>query len=201
MAQILLAVRELRVGNNAPVDLDVPVGGCAVVTGASGSGKTRLLRAIADLDPNVGRVSLDGRDRDAVPAPDWRRRVAYVPAEPGWWAVTPAAHFEAPARARGNVDHLGLDAAMLDRPVSELSTGERQRLALLRALERGPMVLLLDEPTSALDDANRTAVAALLAERLAAGAAIVLVTHDGALADELGTARYRMTAGRLEAAA
>src|SRR5215831_4060928 len=56
-------------------------------------GKTLLLRAIADLDPNDGFVSLDGRDRAAIAAPEWRRLVGYVPAEPGWWADTVGEHF------------------------------------------------------------------------------------------------------------
>ena len=48
----------------------------------------------ADLDPNDGRVTLNGEDRALIPAPLWRRRVAYVPAEPGWWADTVGEHFD-----------------------------------------------------------------------------------------------------------
>ncbi len=66
--------------------LVVPAGSCVVLMGASGSGKTRLLRAIADLDPNTGTISCDGADRRAMPASDWRRKVSFVPAESGWWA-------------------------------------------------------------------------------------------------------------------
>jgi len=61
----------------------------------SGAGKSLLLRAIADLDPNEGTVKLDGMLREAVPAPHWRSQVTYVAAEPGWWGDTVQEHFTA----------------------------------------------------------------------------------------------------------
>src|SRR5947209_1948991 len=68
-------------------------GECIALQGASGSGKTVLMRAIADLDPNEGTVKLDGVLRESVPGPMWRRQVTYVAAEPGWWADTVQEHF------------------------------------------------------------------------------------------------------------
>lgn len=194
----MLEIRGLARPGLGPVDLSLAAGACCAVTGASGAGKSLFLRAIADLDPAEGQVSWRGRDRGAVPAPVWRRMVGYLPAEPGWWAATPAEHFAEPP-APADLDRLHLDAGLLDAPVTRLSTGERQRLALLRLLANGPEVLLLDEPTAALDPDSVVAVRDLIAERLAAGGAAILVTHDGVLAGDLGSDRRHMVAGRLEA--
>ncbi len=80
----------------------------------------------------------------------------------------------------------GLDPACLDWTVARLSTGEKQRLALVRALLAEPDVLLLDEPTSALDGEATAAVETVLKNKLAARATVVIVTHDGDQAMRLG---------------
>ncbi len=165
--------------------------------GPSGAGKSLLLRALADLDPNDGELSLDGERREAMPAPHWRRRVTYLPAEPGWWAETVGAHFADWAAAEPLVEALGLPAASRDWPVSRLSTGERQRLALVRALVQRPRVLLLDEPTAGLDETARDAVETLIATRLAEGAAALWVTHDAGQARRLARRCLRVEGGRV----
>jgi ABC-type iron transport system FetAB ATPase subunit len=68
-----------------PVDLAVGAGELVVLSGPSGSGKSLLLRAVADLDPHEGEVWLDGLARSSLPAPEWRRRVGLLPAESHWW--------------------------------------------------------------------------------------------------------------------
>jgi putative ABC transport system ATP-binding protein len=196
----VLRVRGLRRPGLEPVSLDLAGGECVAVQGASGSGKTLLLRALADLDPNEGQARLDGEPREAVPAPCWRRCVAYLPAEAGWWAETVGAHFRDWRAAAALVERLGLPAACADWPVARLSTGERQRLALARALELGPRVLLLDEPTSGLDPASAAAVEALVAERLAGGAGVLWVTHDERQARRVARRRLLVEAGRVREA-
>ena len=146
--------------------------------GPSGAGKTLLLRAVADLDPNEGLVTLDGRDRSTIAGPEWRRLVGYVPAEPGWWADTVGEHFGEWDSTLALVRELGLREAVKAWPIIRLSTGERLRLALVRALMMRPRVLLLDEPTAALDAASVTAVESLIKIRLEAGLAVLWVTHD-----------------------
>jgi len=193
----VLTVRGLAVRGVAPFDLDLADGECVVLTGPSGSGKTLILRALADLDPCPGSVALDGRAREAMPAPAWRRKIAYVAAEPGWWADRVDDHFTDAAETRALLPALGLDAALLERPVAVASTGERQRLALIRALLGSPRVLLLDEPTAALDDGARAAVERLLADRLAAGVAILMVTHDTGQGGRLARRHARLAGGRL----
>ncbi len=69
----MLDVRGLRRPGLGPVDLTLAAGECVALSGPSGAGKSLLLRAIADLDPSDGEVSLDGTAREAIPAPAWRR--------------------------------------------------------------------------------------------------------------------------------
>ena len=174
----MLRVRHLQRPGLSAAGFDLADGECLYVRGPSGAGKTLLLRALADLDPNHGEVHLDGGLRDAMPAPQWRRRVAYVPAEPGWWADRVGAHFDDWDGAGPLVERLGLPVDCRHWPVARLSTGERQRLAVVRALLTGPRVLLLDEPTSGLDADAADLVETLLRERFEAGAAALWVTHD-----------------------
>src|SRR6516165_11997683 len=89
----ILQVRDLRTKLLKPASLSLSAGECIAVRGPSGAGKTLLLSAIADLDPNEGVVCLNGRDRSTISGPEWRRLVGYVPAEPGWWANTVGEHF------------------------------------------------------------------------------------------------------------
>ncbi|MBB2201061.1 ATP-binding cassette domain-containing protein [Gluconacetobacter tumulisoli] len=191
-----MSVRGLRNAHAGPFTVDVPRGECLVVAGMSGAGKSVLLRMIADLDPHQGLVALDGVACADMPAHQWRRRVLYLPAEPGWWSDIVLDHVSDDTATRALLDRLGLRESVLRTPVHRLSTGERQRLALVRGLLRGPCVLLLDEPCSALDDATTRKVEALLRDLKAQGLALVLVSHDQAQADRMADRRRYMTSGR-----
>jgi ABC-type iron transport system FetAB ATPase subunit len=192
----MLIVEGLRTKAGGPVGFGIGGGEIVAVRGPSGSGKSLLLRAIADLDPAEGGVSLDGTARDRIPAPEWRRRVAYVPAESGWWDDRVGAHF--PAGGNGElIAALGLDPAALDWEVRRLSTGERHRLAIARALALEPEVWLFDEPTAALDAEAARRVEAVISQGRARGAAILLVTHDDAQAARLADRTLTMAGGCL----
>jgi putative ABC transport system ATP-binding protein len=102
--------------------------------------------------------------------------------------------------ARRLAEQLGLGAELLDAEVARLSTGEKQRLALIRALLLESPVLLLDEPTGALDQASVALVEAAIRDRLTKGVAVVMVTHDDLLGQRLGDQHYRMSQRRLSAA-
>lgn len=193
----MLLVRHLTAPGVAADALQVADGECVAVMGPSGAGKTRLLRAIADLDPNRGEVTVDGVDRARVSAPAWRRVVGYLPAESGWWADTVGAHFPDRNGCRAMLAEMRLPADVLEWPVLRLSSGERQRLALARALVRAPRALLLDEPTGALDDEARAAVEAILSRQLAAGTSMLMVTHDQAQSERLAARIVRVEDGRL----
>ncbi|MCP1648562.1 ABC transporter ATP-binding protein [Pseudomonas nitroreducens] len=181
-----LSARALRGALSGPFDLDLEPGRCTVLSGPSGIGKSLLLRMIADLDPNQGVVSLGGVSRESQPAHVWRRWVTYVPAESGWWEDDVAAHFADPDGARRLLPQVNLDPALLRAQVTQLSTGERQRLALVRALLQQPHFLLLDEPTAALDPDNREHVERLLLAAKAQGMGLLVVTHDAEQARRLG---------------
>jgi ABC-type iron transport system FetAB ATPase subunit len=161
-----------------PVDFTVAGGECLAITGPSGSGKSLLLRMVADLIPHDGSCSLDGTGAGSMPAPQWRRLVRYVASEPGWWAPTVADHFADPATFTDQATRIGLSPALGSAAPERLSTGERQRAAILRAIEHRPRVLLLDEPTSALDEASTIKVEALVRSLMGEGMALVLVSHN-----------------------
>ena len=166
---------------------------CLAIEGPSGCGKTRLLRAIADLDPATGYVFLEGVERRKVPAPEWRRRVRYAAAESAWWRPTAREHVPATGKLDRLLAALALDGALLDRPIGELSVGELQRLALLRAIADEPQVLLLDEPTSALDPQMAALAEELIKFQMLAGRTLVLVSRDAAQIARLAHMRLRLT--------
>ncbi len=190
----MLRVDHLQVAGLPPLSFAVPGGECLAVEGASGAGKTLLLRAIADLDAAAGDVTLDGEERRELTPQEWRRRVRYCAAEPAWWCDTPR---ECLAPAHPRIDRLmqslDLDASLLDRPVAMLSTGERQRLALVRALLDEPKVLLLDEPTGALDPQSTALTEELIRFQLLSGHSVLLVSHDQAQVERLAHARLLLT--------
>ena len=188
----MLRVDYLTVPGLPKLTFEVGRGECLVVEGPSGSGKTRVLRAIADLDPSEGYVHLDGIERSEMGGPQWRRMVRYASAEPAWWAGTAGEHFPPGAKIDRLLPALGLDPDQLRYPIADLSTGERQRLGLIRALADEPRVLLLDEPTSALDPTSAAMAEELIRFQLLADRIVLLVTHDPGQIDRLAHARLQL---------
>lgn len=173
----LLSVQSLS-RLNVSASFELRSGECVALQGASGSGKTVLMRAIADLDPNKGTIRLEGALRESMPAPLWRRQVTYLAAEPGWWAGTVQEHFVDWDEARPLVEELRLSPDCGRWAVGRLSTGEKQRLGLARALMVKSRVLLLDEPTSGLDAKSTAAIEAIIAKRQSSGTGVIWCTHD-----------------------
>jgi molybdopterin-binding protein len=183
------------------VTFDVPDGGYGVVIGAAGSGKTTLLETIAGIRTQTGgRVKLGGRDVSRLP-PE-RRGIGFVYQHaflfPHLTVEENIAYgAREPAAARELADRLGA-GPLLERDVRSLSGGERQLVALARALAGQPPVLLLDEPFSALDPRRRTLVRrevrALHRER---GMTVLQVTHDFTEAGLLGDVAILLDAGRV----
>lgn len=190
-----LEVHELCGSVFRDLSLSLAPGECVTLTGPSGSGKTVLLRAIADLDPNQGQVMLDGVSRSRFTPSDWRKALALLPAEPAWWGAHIGEHF--PSDCKPPLETLGLAPQALDWDVTRCSSGERQRLALLRALVQKPRVLLLDEPTANLDADSRERVETLMADFRRAGGSVLWVTHDAAQARRVARRHLRFESGEL----
>jgi cobalt/nickel transport system ATP-binding protein len=172
----------------------IPRGERVTLLGANGSGKTTCLLVLAGaLAPTAGRLSIDGVPcvRDAAALRAWRQRVGLVLADPDDQLIAPTvaddiafgprnmgmADVTVAERVREAVDSLGIHA-LLPRAVHQLSLGERKRVALAGVLALRPSVLLLDEPTTGLDRRARDGLRDLLAARHAAGATILVATHD-----------------------
>ena len=190
----MLRLENFQARGGAALTLTLEAGQCLGLSGPSGAGKSLLLRAIADLDPHQGTVSLNGRAQTEMSGPEWRAKVAYLPTESGWWANRVGEHLG--EAAADFLPRLGLPAAALEWPVARLSTGERQRLALIRALCPRPPALLLDEPTATLDADSTSAVEALIRERLEHGAVVILVSHDAAQSARLAGNTLEIGKGR-----
>lgn len=152
----MLRLENLQITKNPlleAVTFSIDSGECVCLSGPSGSGKTLLLRAISDLDEHTGNIFLQGKECHRYPAPEWRKQVGFLTAENYWWFDRVGEHYGK------NPDDLllerltlfGLEKSILNSQPVRCSTGERQRLALLRLLQNNPRVLLLDEPTSSMD--------------------------------------------------
>jgi UDP-glucose/iron transport system ATP-binding protein len=159
------------------IHLTLIPGQCVGLTGSSGSGKSLFLRALADLDPHTGTMSLDGVDAGGMQAPQWRCQVGLLPAESAWWYDRVGPHFSRVPEPW--LRELGFETDVMQWQIARLSSGERQRLALLRLLIQQPKVLLLDEPTANLDRQNVQRVESLLGRyRQEQAIMMIWVSHD-----------------------
>jgi energy-coupling factor transport system ATP-binding protein len=154
------------------VDLEIRRGEVVVLEGPNGVGKTTLARIVSGLlEPQVGTVELHGR-------------VGYLPQDPGRFLVEETALGEVglavkrhEQRARAALDAAGLAWAATRHP-RDLSSGERERLALAAVAVAEPDLLVLDEPTRGLDPDRRATLAARLETYAAAGRGVLVATHD-----------------------
>ena len=181
------------------LDLTISPGELVMLTGPSGAGKTTVLRLLLRfIEPSSGTVQVSGTDLDAVPVAPWRAQLAWVPQHPRLFAASVAdnialgqpgasrAAIEEAARLAGAASFIealphGYDTLLEERAV-RLSAGERQQIALARALLRDVPLLLLDEPTAHLAPAAAAAIDRVIGGPLA-GRTIIVATHrDASLA-------------------
>lgn len=192
-----LLIRQLSVGNLEAVSLELMPGEVVCLSGRSGSGKTRLLRAVADLESHQGEVCLGRQLQQSMAASRWRQRVTLVPSESQWWADRVGDHF--PCDMSEGLQTLGFGPETMDWGISRLSSGEKQRLALLRSFCHGPSALLLDEPTANLDPAltaitERWLVGQVRRQRMP----VLWVAHDPGQIDRVADRHYQIQGNRLE---
>ncbi|MES9942750.1 MAG: ATP-binding cassette domain-containing protein [Candidatus Thiodiazotropha sp. 6PLUC2] len=179
-----------------PIDLQLSAGDCITINGPSGSGKTRLLRALADLEPSQGRVWLNKEEKGTITGPQWRHKVGLLLAESGWWTERVGDHFSRPEPEL--FDRLEIPHDAVEWEISRLSSGERQRLSLIRLLSNHPQVLLLDEPTANLDQGNSAKVEALIEYwRQQHQVAVLWVSHDPQQRQRVSKQSWVIDSGRL----
>ncbi len=192
------AVENLRNELLGPMSFHVDEAESLGISGPSGCGKTRLLRCLADLEEHEGILLLDGRPSTEFTPPDWRRRVGLLPTDSQWWEATVGRHFDTqdPDRLTADLAALGFDTDVMQWRIDRMSSGEKQRLAVLRLLQNRPEVLLLDEPTANLDPDSVGRVENFLRDyQRNSRCAILWVSHDMAQIQRLCDRHLPLQAG------
>ncbi|MBR1206327.1 MULTISPECIES: ABC transporter ATP-binding protein [unclassified Bradyrhizobium] len=198
------------------VSLSLEAGHLVALVGPNGAGKTTLLRALAGLIPSGGDIRIDGDALASLSLRDRAKRFAYLP-------QGHTVHWPLPARdivALGRYPHGATDPARLsprdieavlramqavdvtefgDRRVTELSGGERSRVALARVLAVEAPVILADEPTASLDPRHQIDVMQKLRNVADTGVLVIVVTHDLGLAARFADHVLVLSDGRLAA--
>ncbi|WP_336998988.1 iron efflux ABC transporter ATP-binding subunit FetA [Pantoea agglomerans] len=173
-----------------PVSLQLYQGDCVLLTGPSGSGKSTFLKILASLiTPTSGQLFFRNSDITTLRAEAYRQQVSYCFQTPQLFGQTVYDNLALPWQIRRQkpqrdklvaaLESVNLSGDVLNKPVEQLSGGEKQRVGLLRNLQFMPEVLLLDEVTSALDEENRLSVLSLI-NRISAEekVAVVRISHD-----------------------
>ncbi|MCT7353574.1 ATP-binding cassette domain-containing protein [Streptomyces sp. 15-116A] len=200
-------------GGLTRADLTLGAGETAAVEGPSGSGKSTLLALLGlILSPDAGALRIAGTETGALSPAERdhlrRRSIGIVLQDLGLlpflnaWENVAAAFGPRLARHRGAARELLGDLGMadlVDSPVTELSGGQRQRIAVARAAVKQPVLILADEPTSGLDPRTANAVLDALRSCAERGSAVLLVTHDAAVAEACDR-RHVLDEGVLSAA-
>jgi iron complex transport system ATP-binding protein len=180
----LVASRIALPGRIGPTDLNVTDGELVALAGPNGGGKTSLLRSLARVEEAGGKITIDGHDVDQMSEAQRRRLLAFVPAsrDVGW----PISARDVIALGLGTRDDGRIDElvalfelrSFIDRPVNSLSTGERARVLIARALAARPRLLLLDEPLANLEPYWVLRLLEILRAVAEEGAMVLVALHD-----------------------
>ena len=175
------------VGMNQPVTIKLTNNQICMLLGPSGSGKSQFLKALADLIGHQGDIKLLGSMQQHTLPNEWRAQVMYFAAETAWWLDVVADHFNR-SPTQQQLEAIGLDFKVLKASPDRLSSGEKQRLALLRGLQHQPKILLLDEITANLDPESEAQVETLIQQYVAEhDAAAIWISHNPEQISRLAT--------------
>jgi iron complex transport system ATP-binding protein len=213
-----LLIENLRVELRGRVALDglgleARRGELIAVIGPNGAGKTTLLKAVCRLIPFSGRLEWDGRPLAALSPAERARTLAYLPQGHAiHWPITAreavtigrapfSSNLTRLTRADEEAVGKAIDAVdawpFIDRPVTELSGGERARVMLARALAVDAPLILADEPVAALDPAHQLSVMRILSRQAQSGRLVIAVSHDLVLAARFASRVAVLNGGRL----
>lgn len=180
----LVANQVAILGRLQPTDLTVEAGELVALVGPNGGGKTSLLRALARIEGASGSVTIGGEDLDGAPLARRRHLLSFLPAsrDVAWPIIARdviglGLDRPNPARIDELIAELELET-LSDRPVNQLSTGERARVLAARALAPNPAALLLDEPLSNLDPYWVLRLLEILGTAARSGQAVLVALHD-----------------------
>ncbi|MGO2266309.1 ABC transporter ATP-binding protein [Vagococcus salmoninarum] len=172
-----------------PLSLEIASGEVITLVGPSGSGKSTLLKIIASLlTPSTGSILFNNQDISMLDPVNYRKEVSYCFQQPSLFGETVSDNLNFPFEIRKKaldetliqsyLKQVDLPASFLTKKITELSGGEKQRIALIRNLLFPPQVLLLDEVTTGLDTDSKEIVQQLLKNSAQAGTTLIQVTHD-----------------------
>lgn len=172
-----------------PLSLEIATGEVITLVGPSGSGKSTLLKIIASLlTPSTGSILFNNQDISMLDPVNYRKEVSYCFQQPSLFGETVSDNLNFPFEIRKKaldetliqsyLKQVDLPASFLSKKITEISGGEKQRIALIRNLLFPPQVLLLDEVTTGLDTDSKEIVQQLLKNSAQAGTTLIQVTHD-----------------------
>jgi len=192
------------------ISFEVKAGDRVAIVGSIASGKTSLLRLLNRLsEPSSGKIYLENQEYSQIPVLKLRSQITLVPQEPKLLGMTVKEAITYPLVLRGvskqviqqrlteSLDQLHIDNDLLGRTEVQLSLGQRQIVALARALMIQPQILLLDEPTSALDAGRATHLLTVLTDLSLKPTTIFMVNHQLNLAQTFCTRLLHLQQGRL----
>lgn len=191
------------------ISLEINKGDCISVIGSSGSGKSTLLKLMADLIPiTEGEIYYNGKSYYEYNPLELRREISYCIQLPHLFGETVYDNLIFPFILRKEsinknrifelLNIFNLEEEILNKNITSLSGGEKQRVSIIRSLIYAPKVLLLDEATSALDKENAANVEKIVKELNKTGITVVWITHNLDQSKEIFNKRIKISEGQIE---